>query len=490
MKSTLTHLVGLALLGLVALGALQLVGATPGRDTTLAATRAARALPVEVAQIHRQHTVSLPSVYSGELAARRSTVLSFEVPGTLVEVLVDEGLAVADGAPLARLDASRIEAQRDELSAQRRAAAATLDELIAGPRAESIDAARADVAAATASLELVDARLERRRGLSGSAVAEEVVRDLESERAAVAARLAASAAVLAELEGGTRLERIEAQRAALERVDAALASLALDLGDTTLYAPFEGVIGRRYVDEGTLVAAGAPVLELVEVGHLEARIGVATEAAAALAAGAEARLTVRGERVAVRAVRVLPQLDRGTRARTVVFELEPTPASPGATTTSGARAAPAPPQLAHEAPHSALGAPQLAPGETVRVEVDLAVPADGFWVPIGALSESTRGLWSLYVAGPSSGPSGQEAVLQRVDVEVLHTLGARAFVRGALTDDDRIVASGTHRLAPGQRVTLTPAVAAAPPTTHAGDHAGDRAGAPLGREVDTGASPR
>ena len=47
---------------------------------------------------------------------------------------------------------------------------------------------------------------------------------------------------------------------------------------------------------------------------------------------------------------------------------------------------------------------------------------------------------------------GKGPVVERLELEVLHADGERAFVRGTVSGDERIVVTGAHRLVPGQRV--------------------------------------
>ena len=70
----------------------------------------------------------------------------------------------------------------------------------------------------------------------------------------------------------------------------------------------------------------------------------------------------------------------------------------------------------------------------------------GFWVPVTALTESDRGLWGVYVVK-------DESLVERRIVEIIHSESERAYVRGTLEDDDRIVRTGVQRLVPGQQVT-------------------------------------
>ena len=66
------------------------------------------------------------------------------------------------------------------------------------------------------------------------------------------------------MRAGTRVEQVDAARAAVAQLDAALDDLACDLADCTLVAPYGGSIAERYVDEGAVVTPGTPAFRLVE----------------------------------------------------------------------------------------------------------------------------------------------------------------------------------------------------------------------------------
>lgn len=63
-----------------------------------------------------------------------------------------------------------------------------------------------------------------------------------------------------------------------------------------------------------------------------------------------------------------------------------------------------------------------------------------------------RGLWSAYVL--KSTDQSQVFSVARRDLEVLHTAGDRIYVRGMVNPQERVIAKGTHRLAPGQLVKI------------------------------------
>jgi hypothetical protein len=76
-------------------------------------------------------------------------------------------------------------------------------------------------------------------------------------------------------------------------------------------------------------------------------------------------------------------------------------------------------------------------------------------VPIAALTRADRGLWACYALVKDPQQRGAERFrLERRDVEILHSDGEFAFVRGLLQNGDRIVASGVNRVTSGQQVLV------------------------------------
>lgn len=413
-----------ALLGLFVLGlpvlALQALPRPGSSGAGPSGAAAGSRLPVEVVRVERTSGYDLRRAYTGEVRARRSVMTSFELGGRIEELLVDEGQRVEQGDGLARLDDRRLQARRAGLEAERKRLAAVLAEMEAGPRAQTIAAAAAELEALRAERSLARLQVERRQGLAQrDSISTEELDRVAAQELVLAAREAAAEAQLAELREGTRVEVIEAQEASLEAVEALLASIDIDLEDCLLRAPFAGTVARRLLDEGTVVQAGQAILHIVEDGRLEARIGLPVDAAASLGESAP-RLLVGGIEVSTERPELLPELDELTRTRTAVFAI------------AGA----------------ARGS--IAPGQVARLELVRRVERPGIWLPLRSLTEGSRGLWSCYVVTPEEGDAGP--ILERADVEVLHVDGERALVRGTLREGDRVVVSGTHRVSPGQAV--------------------------------------
>jgi RND family efflux transporter MFP subunit len=386
-------------------------------------------LPVETLTVEPVDSYEVTRSYTGEIAALRSSDLGFERSGELVNVLVQEGDRVAAGTPLARLDISNLRPQRQQLEAEKARAQARLAELEAGPRPEDIAAAEAAVRELEQELALQQTQRSRREFLyEQGAISRETLDEFAYGQEALQARLDQARSRLRELRNGTRSEQILAQQATVRQLDAAIADLDVTIGKSTLRSPFAGVVSSRTVDEGTVVSAGQPVIELVENAAPEARIGLPANVADRLQIGSSHTIRLGQESYAATVTSVLPEVDADTRTQVVVFQLEQT------------------------------AMPRLSPGQTARVELARTLPTDGIWLPNAALTQSLRGLWNAYVLIPpddSQAPASEAYQVQPQTVEILHQDGDLVLVRGTLQPGDRIVASGTHRLVPGQIVRPT-----------------------------------
>ncbi len=373
------------------------------------------ALPVTTFVAKRVESYARERSYTGLLRESRRSQLSFQRGGELLELLIDEGDVVAAGQSLGRLDARHIRARRAVIEAQAAEAKAALEELVAGPRQEAIAAKRAELLAQASQRKVLAGQLARRKKLvqSASVSREEYETFLYDYKAAIA-REDVVKKQLDEMLAGTRVEKIAAQRARLGQLDAQMTDIAHDLEDTKLVAPFAGRVSRRYVDEGSILSAGSPVLEVIDNTNVEAWIGLPPAAALALQVGEKHELRIAGKPIMATVQSLAPEVQQTSRTRNVILRLQP-------------------------------GSPAVLPGQVVRLAVTEQVEEPGFWVPTTALTRGTRGLWSLFVV--------KDNVVVRRDIEVLDTIGSDSFVRGTLQAGDRVVASGTHRVVVGQRVT-------------------------------------
>ncbi len=344
---------------------------------TLAATVHAqsderRVLDVETLQIAAQPSFEKTRSFVGRVEAARSSELGFELAGTLTQMSADEGQHVSKGEVIAALDTARLEARRAQL-------AAGLEE-------------------AQASQHLAEVTLHRSEELVKSRATSE--QSLDEARNQFA----------------TALARVKLVQAQIDQVD-------VDLGKSRLRAPFDGVISRRFVDEGTIISAGQPVLHILETSQLEIRVGVSSQAISSVDQGDTFQLETSGGPVGATVERILSQRDDQTRTIDVIMKVNASQAN-------------------------------LRHGDLVQVPMSLESQENGYWIPRTALTESQRGLWACYVAVPSDKDGLMR--LERRQVELLYANEERVFARGALQDGDHIVISGLQRLTPDQHVRRKP----------------------------------
>lgn len=420
-KNPLHWLIGLGILGLaVALGSPILQRQLIAQEIAPVESPETTTLAVETLTVDGVTGYEVSRSYTGEVTSVRSSDLGFSRGGELVQVLVREGDPVAPGQALAVLDSQSLQAQRQQLEAQQAEAQARLLELQTGARQEDIAAARAQVSDIQSQLQLQEQQQSRREYLyNEGAISREQLDEVSFGAAALQARLDQAQSNLNELLNGTRPEQIAAQQAIVQQVEARIAQVDVDIDKSTLRAPYSGIIAAQQVFEGVVVGSGQPVLRLIEDVSPEARIGIPQTVASRLQVGDPVTVLVGSDPYTATVKSLLPEVDPNTRTQLVVFQLD----------------------------RSALS--QANPGQTVRVELTETVPVEGLWVPIQALTQDIRGLWTTYAVVPTE--SDTHAVQPKV-VEILHQEGDRVLVQGTLQPGDQIVSSGIHRLIPGQPV--------------------------------------
>lgn len=212
--------------------------------------------------------------------------------------------------------------------------------------------------------------------------------------------------------------QVEAAGARLAAAEAQADTLSVQLELSVIRAPFSGVITERLSDEGAIASPGQPLLTLVEAGVLEVRLGLPEAIASGLSVSQSYPVLIQGQRHQAVLRTLTGVIDAKQRTVTAIFDL------PEGNSVSA--------------------------GAVARLELRQDVTQSGFWVPVSAMTEASRGLWSVYAI--ENGSDGKSRIEKRL-VDVLHAEVDRAFVRGALQNGDLYVVNGLQRLAPGQSVS-------------------------------------
>jgi len=357
-------------LALILIAVLLVIRIGVGADDS---TASRQAHPISVITVEMQDTYTRERSFTGRATAAQVSNLGFELGGTVRSVSVDDGDSVAKGQALANLDIARLTAQKNQLLAKH-------DEL-----ASNLSFA------------------ERSYNRAKKTHKQGHISDQQLDSASNA---------------------YESIKAASKALDASIEAVDVELDKSTLTAPFDGIINRRLIDEGTVVSAGMPLFEIIASGQVEAKIGVTADIAKELEAGTKFRL-IDGQYASVAGTfhNVVASIRSETRTRMATFMLDEGAASDGA---------------------------------LITILIDNNVTMRGTWLPIRALTADVRGLWRVYKVSDIEG----EKRVRFENVQLLHTSGEMAYVTGSIKNGDQIVSGGVNRLALNQLVTVAQDTAA------------------------------
>lgn len=325
-------------------------------------------LPVAVSTgtITIQSGFETPINVFGLVESPKATSVSFDVAGQITQLLVEEGEVVSKGDILAYQDLQRLNARKRELQA-------------------ALERANADFALAKVNSDRTISLVEKK------------------------------------LESAQRLDEAKASlnvaKAQVSEIQAALESLNVEIEKTTLVSPFDGVVNRRFFDEGSVVSAGSPVFGITSIDNYQARFAVPADVVEQFDVNEPVLVRVGNIDVAGTVSQRLPVRNVQTRTVDILVTLN-----------------------SNE---------QVRPGDMAILSAFRSHSETGAWLPVNALSNGLRGLWRVFVLS-----SEANATLEARVVEVVYTDGNKAFVRGALEDGDIYVNDGTHKLAPGQMVAI------------------------------------
>jgi HlyD family secretion protein len=235
--------------------------------------------------IGQQRRASGELFYSGTIETTQAK-LSFQAPGRVLQVYVQEGQAVKKDQVIAELDraeyASRHEQARAGLDRAQKAKQQLETALEISKKTLPAEVARAQAAVKSARVSLTDAEKNYRRYeelFSKSVVTEKEYDTLKLHYDVDRARLAESESVLA-LDRGN-LSRIDAARddiaTAAAQVDvarAALSQAAIQLEYTRLRSPIDGGVTSRNIEPGETVNIGREVITIADLNRVDLKIFV------------------------------------------------------------------------------------------------------------------------------------------------------------------------------------------------------------------------
>ena len=330
-----------------------------------------------------------PSVRSfpGRVEASKMVDLAFQVSGVLVTLPFREGERASKGTVIAQL-------RQDEFQARLQTVQATLDQ------------ARAQLGAAQSRLTNTKTESER----YGRLVDSTAVSRSDYDSAQTAYRSAQ--------------EDYNAQQASIRGLESRVAEAKLQLGDSTLRAPYDGVVAQRLVDVGQNIVANNPVIRFQNVVDIEIVVDVpegyvASDLRSTAIRQSVAELSIApGRQFAVHVKEVAQIAD----PKTQVFEV----------------------RFAMKAPPGIKALPGMTANVTITTRANTR-PGNTLVVPISAVVKQDTGEQVAWILG------SDQTVHRRI-VNLGAPSGEQIEILGGLQPGDRVVVAGANFLREGMKV--------------------------------------
>ena len=228
---------------------------------------------------------------SGNIEAHESLV-SFKVQGRIIDLHVEEGQWVEQGALLARLDDAdyRQKVRIDEANVNVHESNLALT--LAGTREQEVKASQQTMLDAQADLQQKKLDYDRAQNL----FSKEEISAQDRDRADTALKRAEAIFQAAQQRykqavEGSRKEDIAIARANLAEANANVGLSRVNLSYTILRAPSAGVITVRQAEVGEVVVPGTPVVTLADLDHMWLRAYIAETDLGRIRWGQEATIT-------------------------------------------------------------------------------------------------------------------------------------------------------------------------------------------------------
>ena len=207
-------------------------------------------------------------------AEAKEVDINSKIPGRVVALLVKEGDMVKRGQLLARIDNRDIVAQSDQAKANikaleaQTAQASSVTELQDQTAKAALNTAKAQMEKAQSDLNLAESDYNRFKELvETGAISQQAFDTYRTKyQVAQAAYSQAQAAVVAAEAGLLQTQVNTANEAAMRskvvQAKAALHQIEVDLDETEIRAPFDGIVTAKYIEEGSMISQGTPLVAI------------------------------------------------------------------------------------------------------------------------------------------------------------------------------------------------------------------------------------
>ena len=182
---------------------------------------------------------------------------------------------------------------------------------------------------------------------------------------------------------------------------------------TKLLAPFDGFIQNRFLDTGSVINGGVPIIEILDSTNVKAHISIPITYTDNLKIGNKYSFKIGNKEVRGYLERLAPMTPGGSDNRLAIFNFNSF----------------------------------FDPGSIAQLQLSMTMRGRGTWVPIKSLSQSEQGVWAIYTIN-------KEKIVVRDLVDIIYFEGEYAYVNGTLKDGDLVILGGAQKIIEGKIINL------------------------------------
>jgi len=340
--------------------------------------------------------------------------------GPLVEIKVDIGDRVSAGQVLFKIRQVDAENALRSSRAQKSTAVATLQDLEAWRRPEEVDVLQAQLERARVE----SRRLANERDRAATLLERGAISKSQWDQAHTAAESAEANVKVAEEQlriarAGPTEEQLAVARSRVEEAEARLQEAEQRLTDTTIEAPYSGIITGRFHETGDFVQKGQDVVQIADISRLEAEMQIPERYSGTLRIGLPVNIRIESIRASRegQVVAVNEAIDQNTRTFLV--------------------------KVAVDNSDTRIKAGAFCTGNYRLPPIDNAIA-----VPSTAL-QTREGQTFVWVV--------QDGKAHKVDVVIGEHSGGWIEIVSGLTGSEQVIVEGSGALAEGDAIQVNPA---------------------------------
>ncbi len=234
----------------------------------------------------------------------KNVMAAFKIPGKIETLLVNEGSKVEKGQELAKLESRELSARLSQAGGAHEAASAQVRQaadsipLTSLQVATTVEQAQAKVAQAEVGVNDARQIYKRMESLHQNSVISDKDFDSAKNNYELAqnrlkeAQGALEQALSARLKVQIAQAQYEAALGQSNQAGGAVQEAQAYLDNTHLFAPMAGYVTRKYLEQGEMVNAGTPVLEITDLVHTHVKVFISEKKIGRVQLGQDAEVSV------------------------------------------------------------------------------------------------------------------------------------------------------------------------------------------------------